>query len=461
MIDYTENVDTIAQFGPAFQAKVIAALMKDPKFLGQSMDVINPHFFDSDAGQWLCNRIIDYYQNYKDSPGLDFFKAEMGQLDDKPELKTAAVSFLREAWNYTTHAGDLAYVQDKFLDFAKNQTLKNAILKSADLLQRGDYGKIKTMIDQAMKAGTQKDIGLMWLEDIDTRHIHSARNTTPTGWGAIDEVIDGGLGLGELGVIAAPSGAGKSWVLTKLGQAALVQGKTVMHYSYELNQNYQGVRYDTCFTGIEPQRLSENLDRVKAVLEHVPGKLLIKYFPSRTASVHTLAAHLDYMRAQEFIPDIILVDYADLMRATVKAEARYQELGYIYEELRGLAGELQVPIWTASQTQRGSIELEVIEADKIAESYDKVKTADVLLSLSRKTEDKLTNTARFHIVKNRFGQDGITFPTRMDTARGIIEVYDSHSSEGSAIQQEMEEGEDRMKHFLLGKLKELEDDEME
>jgi len=458
MIDYTESVDTIAQFGPAFQAKVIAAMIKDPKFLGQSMDVMNPHFFDSDAGKWLCNKLIDYYQMYKDSPGLDYFKAEMPELAEKDTLKATTVSLLREAWTYTTHAGDLDYVEDKFLDFAKNQTLKIAILKSADLLQRGEYDAIKTMVDQALKAGTQRDVGLMWSEDIDTRHIHSARDTITTGWAAVDKYIDGGLGKGELGVIAAPSGAGKSWCLTTLGKAALVQGLKVMHYSYELNQNYQGIRYDTVFTGIEPKELLENLDRVKAVVAEVPGQLLIKYFPARTATVNTLAAHLDYMKSYNFVPDIIIVDYADLMRATVKAEARYQELGYIYEELRGLAGELQVPMWTASQTQRGSINLEVIEADSIAESYDKVKTADVLLSLSRKTEDKLTNTARFHIVKNRFGADGVTFPSRMDTSRGIIEVYDSHSVEGSAVQQEMSEGEDRMKSFLLSKLRELDEE---
>jgi len=457
MIDYTENVDTIAQFGPAFQSKVIAAMMVDPKFLGQSMDVVNPFFFDSDAGQWLVNKTIDYYQKYKLSPGLDYFKAEMGDLQGKDTLRTEVISLLRESWTYTTHAGDLEYVQDKFLDFAKNQTLKIAILRSADLLQRGEYGQIKTLVDQAMKAGSQKDIGLMWSEDIDIRHIHSARDTMPTGWSSLDHYIDGGLGKGELGVIAAPSGAGKSWLLTKLGQAALVKGFKVMHYTYELNQNYQGIRYDTCFTGIEPQQLLENLDRVRAVVEQVPGQLLIKYFPSRTASSLTLSAHLDYMKAQNFVPDIVIVDYADLMRATTKAEARYQELGYIYEELRGLAGELQVPMWTASQTQRSSIHEDVIEADKIAESYDKVKTADVLISLSRKTEDKLTGTARFHIVKNRFGQDGITLPVRMDTARGIVEVYDSHSEEGSKVQQEMDQGEDRMKSFLMNKLKEMED----
>ncbi|MEK9767567.1 MAG: DnaB-like helicase C-terminal domain-containing protein [Betaproteobacteria bacterium] len=451
MIDYTENVDTIAQFGPEFQTKVIAAMMEDSRFLGQVMDVLNPNYFESDAAKWIVNKSVEFYQEYRNSPTLEYFRAEFEELKNKNELKTGVLDQLKRATENVT-AKDLEYVEDKFLDFAKNQTLKIAILKSADLLQAGRYSEIKTMVDQAMKAGTQKDVGLIWDQDIDIRHIYAARDVLSTGWSGLDVHFDGGLGPGELGVIAAPSGAGKSWILTALGKAALMQGKTVVHYSYELNQNYQGIRYDTAFTGIEPKKLSDHLDFVKEKIAEVPGHLLIKYFPSRTVNTHTLMAHLDYLKAYDVTPDVIIIDYADLMRATVKSEARYQELGYIYEEIRGMAGELQVPIWTASQTQRSSINEDVIEADKIAESYDKVKTADVLLSLSRKVEDKINNTGRIHIVKNRFGPDGITLPARIDTARGIVEVHDSNSSEGAALQSEMEEGQDKMNDFLLQKL---------
>ncbi len=178
-----------------------------------------------------------------------------------------------------------------------------------------------------------------------------------------------------------------------------------------------------------------------------------KYFPGRTATVNTLLAHIDYLSMQKFIPDLIIVDYADLMVTPTKSNARYEELGYIYEELRSMSGELQVPIWTASQTQRSSINDEIIEADKIAESYNKVKTADVLLSLSRKTEDKINNTARAHLVKNRFGPDGVTFPVRMDTSKGIVKIYDPNSPEGDKLKETMASGEANMRKFLADKLK--------
>lgn len=124
-----------------------------------------------------------------------------------------------------------------------------------------------------------------------------------------------------------------------------------------------------------------------------------------------------------------------------------------------MAGELQIPIWTASQTQRSSINDEVIEADKIGESYNKVKTADVLLSLSRKTEDKINNTARLHIVKNRFGADGVTLPVKMDTSKGLVDVHDPTSPEGGELQETMANGEENMKKFLANKLKSFQSDD--
>ena len=187
--------------------------------------------------------------------------------------------------------------------------------------------------------------------------------------------------------------------------------------------------------------------------------VFIKYFPTRTATHHTLLSHIDHLSIQDFRPDLIIIDYADLMRTPTRSNARHEELGYIYEELRSMAGELQIPMWTASQTQRSSINDEVIEADKIGESYNKVKTADVLLSLSRKTEDKINNTARLHIVKNRFGADGVTLPVKMDTSKGLVDVHDPTSPEGGELQETMANGEENMKKFLANKLKSFQSDD--
>ncbi len=369
-------------------------------------------------------------------------------------LRTSIVESLRGIFQKLKD-NDLDYIKDSFLDFAKNQTLKSAIIKSVDLLQMGQYGEIKTIIDGAMRSGQPKTVGHDWKKDIELRLMKNARNTIATGWDAIDVLIGGGLAGGELGVVIAPSGIGKSWALATIGANALKAGKKVVHYTLELNENYVGLRYDTIYTGIEPGKVPEHPEIIRELVEQIKGEIIIKYYPARTITSHTIQAHVQQMASLGFKPDVIIVDYADLMSATARTDARHQELGAIYEELRGLAGELGVPIWTASQTQRSSIQDEVIQADKIAESYAKIMTADLVISISRKLEDKVHKTGRAHVIKNRFGADGQTLPMIIDAGIGKIEIFDEASAKGIMLKKQMQNGETVTKQNLAKKLLEM------
>lgn len=240
-----------------------------------------------------------------------------------------------------------------------------------------------------------------------------------------------------------------TWALCALGAAAVKAGKTVVHYSMELSEKYVGSRYDTVFTQISSADLMDKKDEVRDKIRRLRGKLLIKYFPPRGVSVKKLEAHIEKMTANGHKPDLIIVDYADLLLShSSKSDSTYAEQGGVYIELRGMSGELGIPIWTASQTNRTGIDAEVIEADKIADSYAKVMNADFIMSLSRKSKDKLNNTARMHVMKNRFGQDGITFPCKMDTNRGILEIYTATSSDGIIAAKESKNGEVIEKQML-------------
>jgi replicative DNA helicase len=451
----TPQVDTLSKYGATFQAKVLANLLSSTDFLQQSLDVLNPKFFESDAGQWIIQETIDYFGEYKTLPTLEVFKVEMDKVTDDV-LKIAIKEQLRAAFQRKNDE-DLEYVKDSFLDFAKNQAIKSAIITSVDLLQVGRYGEIKDLVDKALKAGQPRNIGHNWKDDIEMRLAGNSRIVVPTGWDAIDSMIGGGLGAGELGVIAAPSGIGKSWALATIGANAAKLGKRVAVYTLELNESYMGLRYDTIFTGIEPGSIPDNPEAVRQMVDSIKGDIIIKYYPARSVTVHTLAAHLEHLTMNKLRPDIILVDYADLMRATAKTDARYQELGIIYEELRSFGGEYGIPIWTASQTQRSSIQDDIIEADKISESYSKIMTADLVISLSRKLEDKANHTGRAHIIKNRFGADGITLPVYMNTSVGKIEIYDENSSKGIVLKKQMQAGEGLMKKTLARKLQEMND----
>jgi replicative DNA helicase len=449
-------VDNLAKYGPIFQSKVLASLLSSVQFFQQSLDVLNPKFFESDAGQWIVASAIDYFNEYKALPTLEVFKLELDKLNDEV-LKLSAKEQLRSAFQ-RKNDNDLDYVKDSFLDFAKNQAIKTAIIKSVDLLQIGKYGEIKSLVDNALRAGQPRNIGHNWKEDVTMRLTGVTRSTVLTGWDVIDNLTKGGLGGGELGVIAAPSGIGKSWALATIGANAARSGKRVAHYTLELNEDYVGLRYDTIFTGIEPGEVPSNPELVREMVSSIKGDIIIKYYPARSMTVHTLAAHVEHLTINGLKPDIMLIDYADLMRSVDRSDTRYQELGAIYEELRGLSGELGIPCWTASQTQRSSIQDDVIQADKISESYNKIMTADLVISLSRKLEDKANHTGRAHIIKNRFGADGITFPVFMDTSVGKIEIYDENSSKGMLLKKQMQSNEGNVRKTLAKKLAELHDD---
>jgi hypothetical protein len=236
-----------------------------------------------------------------------------------------------------------------------------------------------------------------------------------------------------------------------LGAEAMKSGKNVLHVTLELNENYVGLRYDSCFTGIDFQDIRNHVDTVKKKIEEIPGKLFIKFFPIKTIASHTIKMHAERIQMLTGNKiDLIVVDYADLLRPMTaeRNSNSYSEAGSVYEELRAVAGELQVPIWSASQAHRGAHEEDVIQAHNVADSYRKIMTGDFVLSLSRKMGDKAGSTARIHVIKNRFGADGMTFPTFFNSSNGDVRIYDPSSHEGIEISQKMKDGDDVVKNIM-------------
>ena len=442
-----QEIDTLSKYGQSFQSKVISALLTDTKFLDTIGEITTPKFFENDANKWIISEILEYHNEYRKSPTLDVFKAQLSKVDN-PILKKTVVDQLKHIHTQIGNV-DLEYIKGEFKDFCINQNLKGVILQSVDLLSAGSYDRIKDLVDAAMKVGNETDLGMDYVLDYDERMLDLKRSTVPTRWDPINDLMDGGLGPGELGVVVAPSGVGKTWILTALGAEAVRQGLSVVHYSMELSEHYVGARYDTVFTQIPSTDLRDKQEEVKGKITNLKGKLLIKYFPPKGVSVRKLQQHIEKMSSLGNKPDLIIVDYADLLLSdSNKTDSTYAEQGGVYIDLRGMGGHLEIPIWTASQTNRSAIDSDVIEADKIADSYAKVMNADFIMSWSRKSKDKLNDTARAHIMKNRFGPDGITFPCKMDTNTGYIEVYDGNSPDGVIAQKEAASGQLESKKLL-------------
>jgi len=442
-----EQIDTLSKYGQSFQSKVVSALITDNKFLDTISEITTPKFFENDANKWIISEILSYHEEYRKPPTLDVFKSQLSKVDNEV-LKKTVVEQLRHVFTNIGNV-DLDYIKNEFTSFCINQNLKGVILQSVDLLKAGSYDRIKDLVDSAMKVGQQTDLGMDYIEDYDERMEDLKRTTVPTKWQPINDLMDGGLGPGELGVVVAPSGVGKTWILTAIGAEAVRNGLSVVHYTMELSEHYVGARYDTVFTGIPSVELKDKKEEVKGKIKNLRGKLLIKYFPPKGVTVKKLQTHIEKMITLDNKPDVIIVDYADLLLShSNKSDSTYAEQGGVYIDLRGMSGELEIPIWTASQTNRSAIDSEVIEADKIADSYAKVMNADFIMSWSRKSKDKLNDTARAHIMKNRFGPDGITFPCKMNTNTGYIEVYDGTSPDGVIAQKEAASGQLETKKLL-------------
>jgi len=447
--------DKLSTYGHNFQVKVISSLLTDRIFLQQVSDIMSPDYFESQANQWIVDTIKTYFVDYGSIPTLDVFKIKT-QEESSDILKTSIIDNLREVFKYV-ESDDLDFVKEESLKFCKNQEIKKAIMDSVDLLKRGQYEDIKKRIDEAMKAGADKDIGYEYLLGVAERYTDNVRNTMPTCWPLINDLAGGGFGKGELIIFVAGPGGGKSTAMMNIGAHILKKGMRVVHYTMELTEAYVSQRYDAVITGIATQNLKYHIEDIEAELKKLTGELIIKYYPTKTASVSSLKAHLDKLILQGKKPDIVIVDYADLLRSTngKGRDSLHQELENIYEDLRGLAGEYEVPVYTASQANRSSAESDIITGEQVASSFAKIMIGDFVISLSRKVTDKIAGTGRWYVIKNRFGPDGLTLPSRLNMSNGRIEIFEETSVQGKETKKTMENGDEILRKSLATKFKEI------
>ena len=421
-------LNQLNQYGVGFQVKVLSSLLKHKEFLQNIHDILEEEYFDNPAHKWIVEEILKYHYKYHASPTLDYLQVEVKKIDNEV-LKLSVIEQLKEAYKASNE--DQEYVEQEFANFCKNQQLKKALLSSVDLLEKGQYDDIRYLIDSALKAGMDKNLGHEYEKDTETRYRNEDRNPIPTPWPHINEMLQGGLGAGDVGIIFGNPGGGKSWMLTALGAMPVSLGYTVNHYTLELSEGYMGRRYDATFTGLRVQDLGLHRQEVNEMVSKLQGKLVIKEFSMGKASISSIEAHVQKCIDLGQKPDLLIIDYVDLLKSKRKSIDRKDEIDDIYISTKALARDLKLPIWTVSQVNRAGAKDDVIEGDKAAGSYNKIMIADFAMSLSRKRLDKVNGTGRCHIMKNRYGGDGMTYPAKINTENGNIEI----------LEKEMEEGE--------------------
>ncbi len=203
-----EDIDNLKKFGSEFQSKCIAALLTDKLFVERILDILTPEYFETDSNRWIVNTIMEYFTQYKSQPTLQVFGIKSEEIRSNV-LKAAVIEQVKNVYRYHINSPDLKFISEQFLEFCKNQKMKNAINNSADYLKLGEYDKIRRVVDEALKAGMERNLGHEYLVDIEKRMSEMCRDTIKTNWTVIDELLDGGLAKGELGFVVAPAGSGK------------------------------------------------------------------------------------------------------------------------------------------------------------------------------------------------------------------------------------------------------------
>ena len=431
------------KYDTTFQLKILSALFTDKVFFLSLIDNLKDEYFSTEALKWLFLNINEYYLKYKNLPTLDVIKVELKKVENEALLLSLkqVIPKLIEYFNAT----DLKYVKDQTKFFCKEQSIKLAYLEtSKDINSVSDileFEKIKRKLDKAFLVGEDTTGGYEYNSDVRERYTEAMkRKPIPTGFAALDDSsLGGGLGPGELGVIAAGSGIGKSWVLTLIGLNAVKLGKNVLHYTFELDETYTSKRYDVCLMKMDERQVEDNIELLEDSTKMLKGRLFIKHFIAKSMSLTGLKANIEKNIMLGFKPDLIILDYADLININSYSGDKRSALEDLYIDLRGMADELRMPVWTATQVNREGYKNDIAKGDNLSESFAKLFTADFVGSLNRNETDKENNTGKFHTIKTRFGPDGTTFMCDIVLDRGLIDMHDKNSERGLELSHTISE----------------------
>ena len=453
-----KEIASFAHYGKSFQEKLTRLVLEDRQFSDQIGEVMDVGFFETKYLQVFNRKIFDYKEKYGTHPTKSIVETILRtELEEENELvKKQVREFFARTFFTDFELKDSDYVKENALEFCKKQKLKEAMIKSCELLKDNSFEKIKNTLDDALKLGTDTDFGYDYLLDFEKRFEIQSRSPVSTGWKEPDDLLRGGLGKGELGVVVAPTGAGKSMALVHLGTQAIKQGLNVIHYTLELTDTVVASRYDSCITGFGLNALHGLKDEIYEKIKDMSGGLIVKEYPTKSASPQTLKAHLEKLRKREVPIDMIIVDYGDLLRPVSAQKEKINELESIYEEMRGMAQEYECPVWTASQTNRSGLNAEVITMESISEAFNKCFVADFIFSISRTAEDKVGKTARMFVAKNRNGPDGLVYPMYMDPRKIELKVLPyqgdtPHSISVVTAKDQREKLKEKYKEFKEGK----------
>jgi replicative DNA helicase len=390
---------------------------QDRSFLTKVISHLKMEYFESKILGKVFRIYQEFFNKFNKIPTRKIIEDLIGKMGEGSQSTQPILDQIFSEAQIDTTEKD--YILSEVIKFGKRARMKDAIMKSVDLLEKDDFESITSEVRDALVFNLDTNIGYD-LYDIDLRYKNlkaSMENRVSTRYAQLDRVLNGGWAKKELYAFMGPPGIGKSIFLPNVGLNALLNGLNVAHYSMEMSEDRLGQRYDAIATNINIKKLIDHPEEIKKKYETIrkitTSHLKLKEFPTSLASVLDIESHLDELKLyQDFTPDLIIVDYGDIMRSTRKTNNLYEEQGWIFRELRGLAVKRNLIVITATQANRESMDgeggtKEIIGMEKTADSMEKNRILDALFSITQKRQEKDQGKINLWVAKNRNGESNI------------------------------------------------------
>lgn len=404
-----------ADYGYDIQHLYLEMMLSDAETFVRCQSIFDPDLFDRKL-QSAAKFINDYVNQHSVLPTYDIVNAST-QADLTPP------GDLREE--------HFDWLLADFETFIRHKGLEQAILKSADLLEKGEYGPVEELVKQAVQVGLTKDMGTDYFADPRSRlmRIKDKNGQMSTGWQTVDKRLFGGMNRGELNIFAGGSGAGKSLFLANLGVNWALQGLNVVYLTLELSEELVSMRVDSMVTEIPTRDIFKNIDEVEMkvkVIGKKAGTYQVKYMPSGKTANDIRSYLKEYEIKLGRKVDILLVDYLDLLMPQsrkISAENLFVKDKYVSEELRNLAMEKQCVLVTAAQLNRGAVEEVEYDHSHISGGLSKIQTADNVFGIFTSRAMRERGKYQIQLMKTR-SSSGVGMKIDLDFDIDTLRITD-------------------------------------
>ena len=409
-----------------YQAKVLAYMLHHPDFAQVAKEYLSPELFNNKVLQWFYNTISG--SEVPLNPVL--LKEELIQAANHKAIKEDEIPKFLQVFQVTTARctpAEEEYIRGKLGSFVKAQSVKNTMIHSVlDLIKNEQWDDVVSQVQEALTVGVDlEDLGYDYFEHVEER-IAERASVKPnlkiyTGIPDLDDLTYGGLNPGQVGMVAGGTGRGKSIFLQWLARTAVQGGKNVVYLTLELSKDQISERFDSMWTKVSPRELNDYQQEVLKEVQAVShgGKLTIKHYPADSCSVNTLRAFLNKLAHTGIVPDMVIVDYLDLMKSHRNYNDVHAETDAVTKGLVGLAAEQGVVLWTATQLNRAGMVAETPDEAGMAGYIGKQYHVDLVIFMAQTADERQQEIMRLQVTKNRNGPPGV-LPVGTNYARMVF-----------------------------------------